>query len=200
MQVLIYNGMYETKKADNGRWGVSSMQGLFSSFSVNLTPLRELFFWVLKSLKTSMKDNIITHKRNNVKYSLYTTLVQKLPFRTSQVQRHEHEKNNWNDSMSKPATVMNVIEGYMHINNFLSSTLTPLVHCSPFLTHRAKSPLQENTTCRVTIQRLHTSATATRVSHRRFPTRQKELDELLWTVIWLWEERKDFILNDKMLL
>lgn len=85
MQVLIYNGMYETKKADNGRWGVSSMQGLFSSFSVNLTPLRELFFWVLKSLKTSMKDNIITHKRNNVKYSLYTTLVQKLPFRTAQV-------------------------------------------------------------------------------------------------------------------
>lgn len=75
-------------------------------------------------------------------------------------------------------------------------SVTPLVHCSPFLMYRAKSPLQEILRAisqhSVFTQEYYCNEDITETP--LFATGRKELHEILWTVTWLWEERKDFIL------
>lgn len=58
--------------------------------------------------------------------------------------------------MSETVIVMYILKGYRHINNVLGESVTPLVHCPPFLMSGAKSPLQENTTGHLTAQCLYT--------------------------------------------
>lgn len=81
--------------------------------------------------------------------------------------------------MNEIVIVIHIIKGYMHINSFLSLSVTPSIHCSRFPTHRPKSPCQENTTCCVTIQSSHKYYCNEDITLTLFPTRQKELDEFL---------------------
>lgn len=81
--------------------------------------------------------------------------------------------------MNETVIVIHIIEGYMHINSFLSLSVTPSIHCSRFPAQTKITVSRKNPTCWVIIQSSHKYHCNEDITLTLFPTSQKELDEFL---------------------
>lgn len=102
--------------------------------------------------------------------------------------------------MSETVIVMHIIKGYMHINNFLTepgSHTLRLLFLIPYVQSKITTSEILHAISQHSTQEYYCNKD---ITETLFPTGQKELDEILWTVTWLWEERIFFFFNDKMFL
>lgn len=132
---------------------------------------------------------------NRGRRSLYTILVQKLPFPWVCVYKHEHQTNVWNDLMSGTVIVMHILKGYRHINNVLSEWenlwfSVPHSLCTE-QNHHFRKTLQAVSQHSVFTQEYYCNKNITETF---LPIGWEGLYEILWTVTWPWEERRDLFL------